>query len=54
VELVSTLGRELAFATHHAVHHQAMMKAIAFEFGVEVEECFGKAPATVNAERTRS
>jgi hypothetical protein len=51
VELASTLGRELAFATHHAVHHQAMMKAIAQEFGVETEEGFGKAPSTVHAER---
>jgi hypothetical protein len=51
VELASTLGRELAFATHHAVHHQAMMKAIAQEFGVEAEEGFGKAPSTVHAER---
>ena len=50
-ELASTLGRELAFATHHAVHHQAMMKAIAQEFGVEAEEAFGKAPSTVHAER---
>jgi Uncharacterized protein conserved in bacteria len=54
LELCSTLGRELAFATHHAVHHQAMMRAIAAEFGVEVDECFGKAPSTLNAERGRS
>lgn len=36
-EVTSTLGRELAFATHHAIHHQAMMKAIAIEHGVSFE-----------------
>ncbi|HYE63067.1 MAG TPA: hypothetical protein VD997_13810 [Phycisphaerales bacterium] len=54
VELASTLGRELAFATHHAVHHMAMMKAIAQEFGVEADDAFGKAPSTVHAERGRA
>lgn len=52
-ELGSTFGRELAFATHHAVHHQAMMKAIAQEFGVIVGADFGKAPSTINYERRR-
>ncbi|MBS0196979.1 MAG: hypothetical protein JSR77_09485 [Planctomycetes bacterium] len=49
-ELDSTLARELAFATHHAIHHAAMMKAIAAEFGVHAEPSFGKAPATMNFE----
>lgn len=49
-ELVSSLARELAFATHHAVHHQAMMRAIAGEFGVEASADFGKAPSTINHE----
>jgi hypothetical protein len=49
-DLMSTLGRELAFATHHAVHHQAMMKAIAAEFGVDLDERFGKAPSTLEAQ----
>lgn len=49
-ELTSTLGRELAFATHHAVHHQAMMKAIAAEFGVALAHDFGKAPSTLRFE----
>jgi hypothetical protein len=53
LELASTLGRELAFATHHAVHHQAMMRAIAGEFGIEMEDAFGKAPSTLHAERAR-
>jgi uncharacterized damage-inducible protein DinB len=48
--LGTTLGRELAFATHHGVHHQAMMRAIAGEFGVDVPINFGKAPSTINHE----
>jgi len=52
-ELRSTLGRELAFATHHAVHHQAMMQAIAREFGLEAAGGFGKAPSTLKFERGR-
>lgn len=53
-ELSSTLGRELAFATHHAVHHHAMLKAIAQEFGVETGPDFGKAPSTINFESVQS
>lgn len=49
--LSSTLGRELAFATHHAVHHQAMMRAIAGEFGIEPPPGFGVAPSTLKHER---
>ncbi len=47
----STLGRELAFAFHHAIHHQAMMRAIAEEQGVAVPSDFGKAPDTIRHER---
>lgn len=54
VTLGSTLARELAFASHHAVHHQAMMKAIAAEHGVDCPCEFGKAPSTLNFERSRS
>lgn len=50
-ELPSTLGRELAFATHHAVHHQAMMKAIAGEFGIDTDDRAGKAPSTLHHAR---
>jgi len=53
-ELTSTLAREIAFATHHAIHHQAMMRAIAGEFGIDVNEGFGKAPSTLNHEQHRS
>jgi hypothetical protein len=51
--LPSTLVREIAFATHHAIHHNAMMKTIAAEFGLEVGEQFGKAPSTLNFEASR-
>ncbi len=50
-ELSSTVARELAFATHHAIHHHAMMKAIASEFGVGSDDQFGKAPSTLSFER---
>jgi enolase len=46
----STLGRELAFAAHHAVHHHAMIAAIAKAMGVAVPAGFGKAPATIHHE----
>lgn len=49
-EIPSTLGRELAFATHHAIHHHAMMKAIAAELGHDAGPEFGKAPSTLNFE----
>lgn len=48
----SSLARELAFASHHAVHHHAMMKVIADELGVPCPAGFGKAPSTLNHERT--
>lgn len=50
-QLGSTLGRELAFATHHGVHHQAMMKSIATELGARVDQSFGRAPSTLHFER---
>lgn len=51
--LDSTLGREFFFAMHHGIHHLAMMKAIAQEFGVETGPDFGKAPSTINYESSR-
>ena len=49
-DLPSTFGRELVFAAHHAVHHHAMIKSIAEEFGARVPAEFGKAPSTLNFE----
>lgn len=54
VHLGSTLGRELAFAAHHALHHHAIMKIIADAFGCITPAGFGKAPSTVHHERTTS
>lgn len=45
--LESTLGREVAFAAHHAIHHHAMIGAIARELGIELPKGFGKAPSTL-------
>ena len=50
--LRSTVAREVAFATHHGVHHVAMMKAIAAEMGVELDADIGKAPSTIHYERS--
>jgi uncharacterized damage-inducible protein DinB len=52
--LATSLGRELAFATHHAVHHQAMMRAIAGECGASAPMDFGVAPSTIHHELTRT
>lgn len=49
-EHASTLGRELAFAAHHAVHHHAMIAAIVRDFGLDVPPGFGKAPSTLHHE----
>ncbi|MGP1309857.1 MAG: hypothetical protein ACTS27_06645 [Phycisphaerales bacterium] len=51
--LRSTLTRELAFAAHHAVHHHAMMAAIAHAHGLTIPAGFGKAPSTLNHESGR-
>jgi hypothetical protein len=51
-EIDSTLERELAFATHHAIHHNAMIAAISVEMKRPVPAGFGKAPSTLQYERT--
>lgn len=50
-EFDSTLGREIAFASHHAVHHHAMIAVIAGEMGVRTPTGFGKAPSTLHHEQ---
>jgi hypothetical protein len=52
-ELGSTLARELAFAAHHALHHHAMLGAIAGELGISTRPEFGKAPSSISYERGR-
>ncbi|MBL4591846.1 MAG: hypothetical protein JKY96_07790 [Phycisphaerales bacterium] len=51
-ELGSTRARELFFAMHHAIHHNALVKAIGNEIGITSDDCFGKAPSTINFEHT--
>lgn len=51
-ELESTLTRELFFAMHHAIHHHAIMAAIAAEQGLDIPAGFGKAPSTINHEQS--
>ena len=55
--LNSTIGRELGFVLHHAIHHMAMCKIIAtktlkFEEN-ELPIGFGKAPSTLIFEGTK-
>lgn len=50
-ELKTTLARELWFATHHAIHHNAMIRTIAGDHGIETPDGFGKAPSTIDHER---
>ena len=53
-ELTSSFARELAFATHHAIHHNAMLAVIAREMGITLPSDFGKAPSSISYERTRA
>lgn len=49
--LPSTIGRELGFVAHHAIHHMALVKIIATKtLNIEESELpnvFGKAPSTI-------
>lgn len=55
IGLPSTIGRELGFAAHHAIHHMAMVKIIAVQTcGLEEGDLphgFGRAPSTVIFDR---
>ena len=54
VPLPSTVARELGFATHHAIHHLALMRIIAIQTaGLSAHDLpsdFGKAPSTLQFE----
>ncbi|KAI8995370.1 hypothetical protein BD414DRAFT_479336 [Trametes punicea] len=45
--LETTFGRELWFAGLHAIHHWSMVRVIAGELGIKLEESFGFAPSTL-------
>lgn len=46
-EFKSTFGRELWFASLHCVHHWSMVRVIAGELGITLQEDFGFAPSTL-------
>lgn len=50
LSIPSCLERELVFVTSHAIHHYALMAAIARRCDHPVPEGFGKAPSTLNYE----
>jgi len=53
-DLHSTRAREIFFAMHHAIHHNAILKAIGLELGFECPEGFGTAPSTINFEQVEA
>jgi uncharacterized damage-inducible protein DinB len=50
----TTLGRELAFAVNHTIHHNAMLAAMVATLGGQAPERFGYAPSTVRYLREQS
>jgi len=54
IQLKSTIGRELGFTAHHAIHHLAMVRVIVLQtLGLdetELPDDFGKAPSTIRFE----
>lgn len=46
IPFTSTLGRELWFVVHHAIHHAALIRVMCVEFDIPVSTDFGVAPAT--------
>lgn len=53
-DLDSTLARELAFVTSHAVHHLALISMIARFFAIPFPENLGIAPSTQAYRQTRT
>jgi hypothetical protein len=56
--LTTSIGRELGFAAHHAIHHMALVKLIATQtLGLDAVEDlppgFGRAPSTINFDNTQ-
>lgn len=47
----SSAGRELLYATHHAVHHFAVLQPHCTRHGLAIDATFGQAPATVAHQR---
>tara|TARA_R110002111_G_C5912686_1_gene365235 strand:+ start:375 stop:659 length:285 start_codon:yes stop_codon:yes gene_type:complete len=53
-DLQTTRAREIFFAMHHAIHHNAILKAIGIELGFECPEGFGTAPSTINFDQVEA
>ena len=55
-KLPSTVGRELGFVAHHAIHHMAMVKVIALQSAGlsedDLPDAFGRAPSTIKYDRS--
>jgi hypothetical protein len=47
MEVTTCLGREMAFALSHTVHHNALIAVIAKTIGIPLPERFGYAPSTI-------
>jgi len=43
------LSRELAFAMHHAIHHNALIAAMVDKREIDLPQFFGYAPFTIEA-----
>ncbi|KAL7490210.1 hypothetical protein ACHAW6_015978 [Cyclotella cf. meneghiniana] len=58
IGLPSTIGRELGFVAHHAIHHMALVKIIATKTlnikEGELPNGFGKAPSTILFDRQQT
>ncbi|KNC97366.1 uncharacterized protein SPPG_07293 [Spizellomyces punctatus DAOM BR117] len=50
----SSMGRELWFLCHHAIHHMALIKCICIEHSVPVSENFGLSPSTIKHTQNKS
>jgi len=53
-DLTTSRAREIFFAMHHAIHHNAILMAIGLELGFECPEGFGTAPSTINFEHSEA
>lgn len=47
LQMESNIGRELAYCVGHAIHHYAIIRLIAHEFGLLLPAEFGVAPSTL-------
>jgi uncharacterized damage-inducible protein DinB len=48
--IASSTARELAFVSHHSIHHMAFIKIIATSLGIQLRKDVGVAPSTLQYE----